>query len=64
MYTIKEKTMTELLFEYFVYAGKLYKYIDGKWTEVSFADSLKLTKIEGQVSQSTGTFSLQYILCE
>jgi len=46
---------------YFVYAGKLYKYIDGKWTEVSFADSLKLTKIEGQVSQSASTFSLQYM---
>ncbi|XP_052781219.1 zinc finger MYND domain-containing protein 10-like [Mya arenaria] len=29
--------------------GKQYKYIDGKWVQVDFADSLKLTKIEGQV---------------
>ncbi|XP_052260834.1 zinc finger MYND domain-containing protein 10-like isoform X2 [Dreissena polymorpha] len=29
--------------------GKQYKYIDGKWVYVDFADSLKLTKIEGQV---------------
>lgn len=29
--------------------GKTYKYIDGKWNQVDFADSLKITKIEGQV---------------
>ncbi|XP_059150753.1 zinc finger MYND domain-containing protein 10-like [Physella acuta] len=29
--------------------GKLYKFIDSKWVEVSFEDSLKLTKTEGQV---------------
>ncbi|KAL4226154.1 Zinc finger MYND domain-containing protein 10 [Mactra antiquata] len=29
--------------------GKKYKYIDGKWQEVDYADSLKITKIEGQV---------------
>ncbi|XP_005110410.1 zinc finger MYND domain-containing protein 10 [Aplysia californica] len=29
--------------------GKIYKFIDGKWQEVSFEDSLKLTKTEGQV---------------
>ncbi|XP_046542958.1 LOW QUALITY PROTEIN: zinc finger MYND domain-containing protein 10-like [Haliotis rubra] len=29
--------------------GKVYKYIDSKWVEVSHEDSFKLTKIEGQV---------------
>ncbi|KAK3101721.1 hypothetical protein FSP39_005822 [Pinctada imbricata] len=29
--------------------GKIYKFIDSKWTEVSHQDSLKITKIEGQV---------------
>lgn len=29
--------------------GKQYKYIDGKWQEIDYADSLKITKIEGQV---------------
>ncbi|KAK3744597.1 hypothetical protein RRG08_062248 [Elysia crispata] len=29
--------------------GKIYKFIEGKWQEVSFEDSLKLTKTEGQV---------------
>ncbi|XP_071158013.1 zinc finger MYND domain-containing protein 10-like [Mytilus edulis] len=29
--------------------GKTFKYIDSKWQEISREDSLKLTKIEGQV---------------
>ncbi|RUS71390.1 hypothetical protein EGW08_020845 [Elysia chlorotica] len=29
--------------------GNIYKFIEGKWQEVSFEDSLKLTKTEGQV---------------
>ncbi|XP_013417861.1 zinc finger MYND domain-containing protein 10 [Lingula anatina] len=29
--------------------GKLKKYVDNKWQEVSYGDSLKLTKIEGQM---------------
>ena len=36
-----------LLFQIFI--GKQYKYIDSKWQEVDYADSLKITKIEGQV---------------
>ena len=30
--------------------GKLFKYIDSKWQEVSNVDQFKLTKIEGQVT--------------
>ncbi|CAL1546402.1 unnamed protein product [Lymnaea stagnalis] len=29
--------------------GKIFKFIESKWQEVSFEDSLKLTKTEGQV---------------
>lgn len=29
--------------------GKIYKYIDSKWQEISRQDSFKVTKIEGQV---------------
>lgn len=34
----------------FYFSGKTFKYIDSKWQEISREDSLKLTKIEGQVS--------------
>ncbi|KAK0063242.1 zinc finger MYND domain-containing protein 10 [Biomphalaria pfeifferi] len=30
-------------------SGKIFKFIESKWQEVSFEDSLKLTKTEGQV---------------
>lgn len=33
----------------FMFPGKIYKFLESKWQEVSFEDSLKLTKTEGQV---------------
>ena len=48
--------VTFLVFIYFLtcylfifLTGKHYKYIDSKWQKIDYADSLKITKIEGQV---------------